>query len=1749
MKTKISRILSSLLLLLTFSILANATYAGVKEGQNSGSNKPASYFLKKISSNSSVAKILSIDKTVSVKFPNPDATSNTKFINASAGTFKAEVDGSAANFYCIDLQHSIQWYTSNQPHTYVDDGNVNAQMKYILNNYYPFKSYPYTGSASSVQFEAAAVQVALWHYSDGLDVSTVDVVNVKTRAQQIINDCEANYNSFYPFETLLIVPASQSLPVGTNGSFFVSAFDANGNPLSGISVDLSITSGTLSTLKVTTGSNGDSPLITITGGSELSSVITATASVMTPSGTKYVHSISPNDWQKLVLATPVTSTPKQITSAIQWFVPASCVINGYTTFTQGGWGNKNGTPGKIRDAYFSSVFPSGLTIGGSYKLTLSTSSAVKNFLPQGSTASSFTKNYTDVTSTSAGVLGGQIVALKLNIAFSAAGKLGSNPTALGDLQIGSGPFAGKTVNEFLALAEIAIGGGSTGGFTFSQINDAATAINENFDNGTVDKGFLVCKQVNVKASLGDKVWLDANKNGVQDNGEAGVQNVTVKLYDCNNNLIDTKTTDSNGNYLFSNLNPGDFYVKFDLPSGYVFTLKDTGGDDAKDSDADLSSGKTTCTTLTAGENDLTWDAGIYQEACKNKIGDLVWHDTNLNGIQDGGEKGIANIKVELLQGSNVTAYINTDADGKYEFANLVNGTYTVRIASSNFQSGGVLFDTENTKWYSAKKNQGSDDSKDSDALKNESVTVALNCGDNITIDFGFYKTCITISKTANKSTAKPGDKITYSFTVENCGDVQHHGGIDVFDKMLNTVSPYKIKHIDLLDPNGSTTFTMDYTVKNSDCGDLINEVTAEGHPVDGSAYVTDKSTFTVKVECGTPSTTDWSVVLPDDQPTCEYEPKNLTVNGSVKLIPNPSNGYLVTTWQIVYPNDGSVDNTTHTSTTAITGNYNFQLNISWPGIRSTDTNVEVQYSVLVLDFNKNPLGKEVKRKFYWNAQVCPPPPPNNSDLKIEKSSNSESPKCGDIFNYTVKVTNLGPAEAKSVQITDVLPNGLSYQSNTATQGSYNVSNGLWNVGNMANGSTATLTVSVKADCEQINNSVFDLGPAKDYNLFVLQDLNQPSSDTEGKVAIGGNATLTNYSVADKLPQNSGDVLIVGKTLIFNSGRVYNGNVVYGLSSNLPKDDASIDGTLRQENIINFSAAKTYLENLSQTLSGYSMNGLYTFQYGELALTGIDPYLNVFKIKGTELSQANNFVIDVPNGSAVLVNIDGNDVSWTGGLEVRGTAISNVLYNFYQATSLKVWGIDLRGSVLAPFADLNFVEGQQNGQMICKSMTGRGQFNNTLFFGNIPAEKQITNFASISGVLTNDPISANNTVSKLVTVNKSNQTPNSGIISGNITGGGTWQQSGTFASNEIIYTIIFDAAGNQYAGTFGGKIYKSTDGGKTWTQINKDMNVAWIWSLCFNNNILFAATENGVYKFNGTSWSLTNLKDVDVHAIASTGTILYAGTWGTGVYTSSDNGATWKLLDIGMDECKIIQGITISKNGDLFAATVGGGIYKMFSGENKWYRYDCGNNLIWAIGSNDNALFAAAYGGGFYRSLDNGSNWEKCSLSNQYIYSINTDKSNRIYVSSWTSGVSISTDNGVNWNPLGMSGFGVSCLIASPNQDKIIAGTKEGKVYEISFKSVGINGSEELPGEFWLAQNYPNPFNPITTIKFGIPVAGRYTLKIYNILGQEVSTLLNDELKEGIHKVEFDAGKFASGVYIYRLSGNNNGLTKKMILLK
>ena len=107
---------------------------------------------------------------------------------------------------------------------------------------------------------------------------------------------------------------------------------------------------------------------------------------------------------------------------------------------------------------------------------------------------------------------------------------------------------------------------------------------------------------------------------------------------------------------------------------------------------------------------------------------------------------------------------------------------------------------------------------------------------------------------------------------------------------------------------------------------------------------------------------------------------------------------------------------------------------------------------------------------------------------------------------------------------------------------------------------------------------------------------------------------------------------------------------------------------------------------------------------------------------------------------------------------------------------------------------------------------------------------------------------------------------------------------------------------------------------------------------------------------------------------------------------------------------------------------------------------------------------------------------------------------------------------------------------------VISGVEYGTV-------LGVNKDQPIPFEFALSQNYPNPFNPTTSIEYQVSSIGNVTLKVYDVLGREITTIVNEVKHPGTHEVTFDASELPSGVYFYRLTNGNYSATKKMLLIK
>ncbi|WP_439624505.1 SdrD B-like domain-containing protein [Gemmata sp.] len=262
------------------------------------------------------------------------------------------------------------------------------------------------------------------------------------------------------------------------------------------------------------------------------------------------------------------------------------------------------------------------------------------------------------------------------------------------------------------------------------------ALESGDDDPTIDFGYYA------PVTIGDFVWHDLNGNGLQDNGEPGIAGVVLLLTgtdSLNNPVTGTATTDANGKYQFVE-DPGTYVVSVDPANslaggklfGFVPTARNQGLDDTVDSD-DPTGTATTPDTLAIGDDDPTIDFGFYQPVT---VGNFVWDDLNGNGVQDGGEPGIAGVTLTLTgtdgAGNPVTLTDTTDADGKYLFDALPPGAYSVEVTDS----GNVL-----DGYVVTARDQGADDALDSDDPTGTDTTPdTLAIGDDDpTIDFGYYR--------------------------------------------------------------------------------------------------------------------------------------------------------------------------------------------------------------------------------------------------------------------------------------------------------------------------------------------------------------------------------------------------------------------------------------------------------------------------------------------------------------------------------------------------------------------------------------------------------------------------------------------------------------------------------------------------------------------------------------------------------------------------------------------------------------------------------------------------------------------------------------------------------------------------------------------------------------------------------------------------------------------------------------------------
>ncbi len=372
-------------------------------------------------------------------------------------------------------------------------------------------------------------------------------------------------------------------------------------------------------------------------------------------------------------------------------------------------------------------------------------------------------------------------------------------------------------------------------------------------------------------------------------------------------------------------------------------------------------------------------------------------------------------------------------------------------------------------------------------------------------------------------------------------------------------------------------------------------------------------------------------------------------------------------------------------------------------------------------------------------------------------------------------------------------------------------------------------------------------------------------------------------------------------------------------------------------------------------------------------------------------------------------------------------------------------------------------------------------------------------------------------------------------------------------------IVSDLAEDQqtlYVGS-GEDLFITTDQGINW--LRPDSTILGVGAFAFGDELdVFAGTGgSGIYRSTneGLNWASVNsgLTNLSVTSLAGSDTNLFAGTWMGGVFLSTNNGSLWIEVNGGLTNPIILSLAANPLN--VFAGTYGGGIFVSSNNGTEWSSANSGltDLIINTLAIAGETVFAGTTSRGVFRTTDNGSSWKQVNsgLTDTSISTISVLGIN-IFTST-QSGVFLSSNNGDSWLNVS-SGLPNNYPVLSFAFDStyIYAGLYYGGVWRRPLSEIVTNVEDQnsmIFSQFELDQNYPNPFNPSTKIKYLVPQSSNVMIKLFDILGNEIETLVNEEKPFGTYEITWYAKDLPSGIYFYKITAGNFIETKKMILMK
>lgn len=330
------------------------------------------------------------------------------------------------------------------------------------------------------------------------------------------------------------------------------------------------------------------------------------------------------------------------------------------------------------------------------------------------------------------------------------------------------------------------------------------------------------------------------------------------------------------------------------------------------------------------------------------------------------------------------------------------------------------------------------------------------------------------------------------------------------------------------------------------------------------------------------------------------------------------------------------------------------------------------------------------------------------------------------------------------------------------------------------------------------------------------------------------------------------------------------------------------------------------------------------------------------------------------------------------------------------------------------------------------------------------------------------------------------------------------------------SLITNKEGHLYAGSNPGGILRSTTSGESWDSLFSTGTATTYRTIALGDSgLILTSTTHGTFRSTdgGLTWSLATAVSSRALLITSLNTVLLGNDNQAVVNRSTDRGTTWTTIQVGTSLFNGISSLLESPAGKLLAGRGDGRTYHSTDDGLSWIRadsIDLPSSVTQLFSVSENTLLASLPSSGTYRTTDGGVHWEE-----------------------WGAGIP---------DPTQVWGFSMDTY------GYVYAGSTEGIARTIRPVTSVSNARVPLHS-FSLRQNYPNPFNPTTVIVFALPEQMKVSLRLYNMLGQEIRTLRDEVFDRGEHLVHLSSIGLASGVYMYTLEGSNHLEMKKLLILK